>query len=90
MAKNFGTQLQGLAGSVRSVGLGTEDRATVAKPCDTLSVQQVGINSSDLRGRVSPKAHHSTRDLIDQFKSLKIKRFASAREQRLNVLKQRG
>jgi len=28
--------------------------------------------------------------LIDQFKGLKIKRFASAREQRLNVLKQRG
>jgi len=28
--------------------------------------------------------------LIDQFESLKIKRFASAREQRLNVLKQRG
>jgi hypothetical protein len=50
----------------------------------------MGINSSDLRGRVSSEAHHSTRDLIDQFESLKIKRFASAREQRLNVLKQRG
>jgi hypothetical protein len=50
----------------------------------------MGINSSDLRGGVSSEAHHSTRNLIDQFESLKIKRFASAREQRLNVLKQWG
>jgi hypothetical protein len=50
----------------------------------------MSINSSDLRGRISSEAHHSARDLIDQFESLKIKRFASTREQRLKVLKQRG
>jgi hypothetical protein len=76
MAKYFGAQLQWFAGGVRSIGLGMQNWATVAKPGDTLSVQYMGINSSDLRGCISPQPHHSTRNLIDQFESLKIKRLA--------------
>jgi hypothetical protein len=39
MAKYFGAQLQWFAGGVRSIGLGMQNWATVAKPGDTLSVQ---------------------------------------------------
>jgi hypothetical protein len=46
------------------------------------------VNSGDLRRCVGSQSHQSTRNLIDQFEGLKIKGFARASEQRLNVFKQ--
>jgi hypothetical protein len=89
MTKDFCTQLQWLAGCVWAVGLGVQNRATVAKACDALAVEQVRVYSSHLGGGVSTQAHHAARDLIDQLEGLQVKGFASACEQGLNVLKQR-
>jgi hypothetical protein len=39
----------------------------------------MGINSGDLGGGIGSQTHHSTRNLVNQFESLEIKRFASSR-----------
>jgi hypothetical protein len=62
--------------------------AAIAKPRDAGSVQQMGINARGLRGGVRTQTQHAATELVHQLEGPQVEFVPSAREQRLQMLKQ--
>ena len=87
MAVNLSTKLQRLAGGVRTIGTGMENRAAITKSGHAGAIEQVRINSRDLGRGVGAQTQGATGELVHQLESLQAQSFAGARQQRLQVFK---
>jgi hypothetical protein len=63
-----------------------QHRAAVTQSGDAPAVEQVGVNAGDLGRAVSSQTQHPTRELVDQFEGLKVKRLAGTGQQGLQML----
>ena len=86
MAINLGTELQRFAGGVRPVSPGVNHWAAIAKPGNTLAIEQMRINPGHLRRGVGAQTQCAARQLINQFEGLQFQCFAGAGQQGLEVL----
>ena len=90
MPINFGTELQGFAGSMRAFRPGMQHRAAVAQPRHAAAVEEMRIDAGHLRRRVGAKPERAAGQLVDQLERLQVERLARAGEQGLEMLQQRG
>jgi hypothetical protein len=81
MAIDLGAELQRLARGMRFVGPGVQDRSAITQSRDAGAVQQMGIDTGDLRRAVCTQAHHAARQLVDQLEGLQIQRLAGTAQQ---------
>ena len=81
--------LERLARAIRAIGQRMHDAAGVAEPCHARPVEQVRVDTRDLRRDVSAQAQRAARELVHELEGLEIEVVSRTGEQRLHVLEQR-
>ena len=66
-----------------------QHRTAVTQARDTKTIEQMGVDSCDLRSNVGAYAQRAPGQLVYQFESLQVKRFTGTTQQGVEVLQQR-
>ena len=89
MAKELGTDLEGIARTLERVGARPQDRSHVAETCGRFPLELVRIDPGDLRRGVGSDAHHAAGNLVSQLERLCIQVAAGSCEQGIEIFDDR-